>query len=199
MKLLSVFWIMALLFIVSCQSEEPIKSEKEQAVDYLIKNGFSIQSGSTLNSNNRQVATLSEAKMIVLELQKLNKRSAEVPIQSVSKKNAKVQLIACEDAGTFYINRAIDGVISGVDVQYTRSWEGEIVNIYSYSTGFIAGWSWQQIGTNVINPDAEFCVDGIMTYGIDFGGILLGYQAAVALRVKFRGCVAEATSTFGHC
>lgn len=191
----------ALFSVTSCQNDELVKSEQEQTIDYLVANGFTIQDANNTTDNYKQVPSLSleEARKLVNELKRIDNLYSEKEIRSLTKADSRTGLIACEDAGTFYVSRAIDGGSSGVDVQYTRTETGEIVNIFSYSTGFQVAWSWDQIGVNVINPDVELCIDGVMTYGLDLGGVLLGYRAAVALRVKWRGCVAEVTSTYGHC
>lgn len=191
-----IIFVVMVLIGFSCENE-PVNSEQEIAINYLKANGFEV---GTINSSSslRKIVSLREAREIVDEMRGLI-GTFNGEIKSVSEKTGRNSLIACEDAGAYYINRAIDGVISGVDVTYTIDTSGNIRDIFSFSTGLVLAWGWDQLNVNIFNPKTSFCINGVITYGVDFNGIPLGYRQAIALRVTLRGCAYEVTSRNGTC
>jgi hypothetical protein len=199
MKMKRVIFVLTLFSIAISCKEEPIKTEQQLVVDYLLANGFTLRETNSSKASSKRIFTMEEAKKVLNEIKFITESYEGSIVKTDSKTSAKVSLIACEDAGTYYISRAIDGAISGVDISYRINEYGYIGDIVSYSTGLILAWSWDQIGVNVLNPRSSFCISGVITYGIEIGGVPLGYSKAVALRVTLRGCDYQVAQTWGPC
>lgn len=143
---------------------------------------------------------MSEAKKIVAILKSLENSTSEGIVRQVKTKNGRSAFIACEDAGLYYISRALSAGISGIDVRYERNSQGMITDISSFATGFTVGWAWEQLGSNIFgNGKSEFCIDGILIWGMEVEGMPLSYRQAISLRIRLDGCSVRVQEKFGHC
>ena len=192
------------LFFISCDKQKDVQpSEKEQILKMMKDFGFEEVKPSNARSStgvtNTSIHTIEEAKAYLEEISKLDGLTQDLAT-SLKNANGRLRFVACEDQGTYYISRAINGGIGGVDIRYERNASGEVQNIFSYSSGItVAGWD--QIGISIFDPKKEFCIDGIQTYGIDYEGLPLAYKAPVSLRIRLNAgdCSATITSRYRHC
>ena len=112
---------------------------------------------------------------------------------------SRSSIYECNEPGTFYLSRAVNGLISGVDVSFSRDSNGNIYDVNSFATGLVVGWSWLQSSV-LYNPNHYFCIQSLTTYGISAANITLGYTALVRITVQIKGCdVTTVNSAYGHC
>ena len=216
----SLFFVSALVVLISCETSLSVEEispnylssnrnsenvdNPKDVIRYLKSNGFVEDIDKKMTSKikrNGKNITMSEAMEVVKFLKNLENSDKKQSLsQQTTIKNGRVMFIACEDAGTYYINRALDAAISGVDIRFERALNGTIQNVTSYTTGLALAWSWDQLGVNIFgNGKTEFCIDGRVTYGIDIDGMPLGYQQGVSLRIRLDGCSASVQTRYGHC
>lgn len=65
--------------------------------------------------------------------------------------------------------------------------------------GFQIGWSWQQTSTHNLSRN-DFCVQGMVQFGIDVGGMVLGSRDRYHVNVRLeRDCTVTASEGYGFC
>lgn len=197
------------MFILSCQKDttldtlpvgKSISSEQKEIIEYLQLNGFVLSNidGIVAGIKERQkITNIEDAKKLVSFINQFKDYKAASSL-SQTIRNGRLLFPNCEDQGTYFIGRAINGFASGVDIRFERDFEGNLSNITSNSSGLMVAWSWSQRGVSTFNND-RFCIDATMIYGVEIEGIILGYSANVALNVHLQGCNAIVSSWFGHC
>ncbi|MFM9838684.1 MAG: hypothetical protein ACKVOQ_10500 [Cyclobacteriaceae bacterium] len=200
MKMKKVIFVFTLLSIAISCKEESIKTEQQLAIDYLLANGFTLGELKDSKSQPQKIYSLDEAKEVVRKIQFFQGISeGEVIPGKKSTLNAKTQLYTCDEPGSYYISRALSAAISGVDVSYTITTDGTISNVYSWSSGLTVAWSWEQVGVSLLNRNSGFCINGVITYGIDFNGLPLGYRQNASIRVTLKGCTYVVSEAYGRC
>lgn len=194
--------------LVSCEKQpEPVYSQRAKIEALFTQRGFILTPSSPGPNarqgeadNNVKIKTVAEAKAFLQTIETLVNQQKNREVAKKDKRG-RLALYACDDSGMYYIDQAIGNAVTSVNVHYERIGpDGHIGNIFTDLTGWgVIGWD--QVKTTVYNPKSEFCIDGIMTFGIDIEGLPLNMKSAVSLRIKLNAgdCGVMVTSRFGRC
>lgn len=203
--------LILLVGIVSCEKQpNPIQSSERAKIEAIFKQrGFTIIPASAgarqsdKDSKKININTVAEAEAFLqsMDFQINQQNEVQSAKEDKQNKNGRAAFIACDDLGGYYISRAIGNAVTGINVHYERIGpDGHLGNIITDLTGWgVVGWDQKKVA--IYDPKYEFCIDGIMTYGIDIQGLPLNIKAQVSIRVKMRAgdCGVMVTSRYGRC
>ncbi|NBB21032.1 hypothetical protein GVN20_16820 [Runella sp. CRIBMP] len=213
MQLSSLFTLFFCLFLfTSCENkQESINlDEKEQILKLLKSHGFTEQpfSGagriSTMGefSERKKIRTLEDAKNFIKIFESFNEGTIKIDLNQIQNKNLRSSFVACDDQGTYYVNRAVEGLMSTIDITFQRDELGKIFNVTSMVHG-IPFYGYSQDNFTIFGDKRQdFCIDGTMVWGLDIAGLPLAARPQVYLRVHLYGpesCQAQVSWGYGHC
>jgi hypothetical protein len=206
--------------MLSCNQpkEMDVDIEQKRIIELLVRNGFisvpspkgARESGTSFpyNIENKNFNSYEEAEAFVNELNSYvdsnmgNTVKRGVSGGRKSANPARLAFIACDDPGTYYVNRATYGLFSDVNIRYERDSFGNLTNISTNVTG-VPLYVWAQQGVTIFNKH-EFCIDVNVVFGVSFQNVSLptAWSKTAKLRVWLDTdgtCNGLSQFGWGHC
>jgi hypothetical protein len=199
------------VLLVGCQDQsQPAQPQHStDIVAYLKSQGFTPVNAPTGSAARKSTTptvvlkTVEDAQKFVAELNR-SMSTDTATVMTKNPANGRVAFRACDDAGTYYINRATYGLLSDVNLKYIRGQNGLITNVFTSVSG-IPLYSLATIGEPNIYGKRGFCVDYTASFGVVIDGFTipgLGWQRALFVRVLLDGeggCDGVVTVGWGNC
>lgn len=107
-------------------------------------------------------------------------------------------LFVCENS---WMNANLGG--AGMFTTWMAEWyqngNSGASNVAVEPVGFQIGWSWQQNRVHTLSRNS-FCVQGVVQFGIDVGGLVLGTRDIYHVKVDLRrDCTVHMSEGYGFC
>ena len=91
------------------------------------------------------------------------------------------------------------GLFSSWMLDWYQNGNSGPTHVTAEPVGFPVGWSWDQKRTHSLST-TSFCVQGIVTFGIDMSGMVVGSRDVYHIKVKLqRDCTLSASEGYGFC
>lgn len=193
------------LLIFSCSKDQMVYNEKIISPDILkLKNEMNLVETNAV-AKPLKFNSVEDARAFLLKMKKSNgKISKKVKFDFVEDTNLKPNPSGQKQQYTMHFSTYnIPRLKSSISEDYITNFDAGLFssfycnfstdsnnNINSrsvnvYVTGAPIGWSWDQVGYASSQGNNTFLVTGTVTWGIDFGGIILGWIDGWTLSLQF--------------